>query len=117
MKRRKKSIEEILKLEYVSLTELGTLFGTTSHIMGRALKRLGLWNPCDEPTIKAMVLGYVRPRGYSSECERTLNTWHRETTVAELQTAGWKLQPVSPPAANSRYIIPNIPKPSSPSKP
>ena len=50
MSKRKKTVAEALLLEYVSLTELGVLFGTTSHWIGRWLEALGLWVRCGKPT-------------------------------------------------------------------
>jgi hypothetical protein len=95
-------------LEYVSLTELGTLFGTTSHWIGRDLAAMGLWVPCGKPTPLAYCEGLINSREYDSGCEYPLNTWHREKTVAVLVARGRKLKTsaqVVLPQPISKYIV------------
>ena len=108
MKRRRKTVEEILMLEYVSLTELGILFNTSSHLVGRWLEALGFWTQCGKPTRKARDAGLVRSREYLSACECSLNTWHLERTVAVLIRMGRLLR--KPARARfgqvvSKYIV------------
>jgi hypothetical protein len=88
MKRRRKTVAEVVLLDYCSLTELGILFGTTPNWIGRYLERLGYWVPCGKPTDRAYVEGVINTREYDSGCEFPLNTWHREKTVALLQAHG-----------------------------
>ena len=108
MSKRKKTVAEALLLEYVSLTELGVLFGTTSHWIGRWLEALGLWVRCGKPTQKAHDMGLINSREYASGCEYPLNTWHRERTVAVLVAAGHILKNSVQARSNqpvSKYIV------------
>lgn len=111
MKRRRKTVAEILLLDYVSLTELGILFGRTSHRVGRWLEALGLWVQCGDPTQKAREAGLINRREYLTGCEYPLNTWHRERTVAVLEASGHRLKKAVQVGANqvvSRYIVTTV---------
>lgn len=119
MKRKIKTIEEILLEEYVSQTELGVLFGTSSHWIGRWLAKLGYWVPCGQPTAKAYLEDLVNPlkrRWYAPvdskeyDCDRnySLNTWHLRNTVAVLVAAGHPLKAFDQPGptkAVSKYVV------------
>ena len=48
--------------EYLSLTELGRLYGVSSHVVGRWLKGLGLRTECGRPSREAFAQGYVTQR-------------------------------------------------------
>ncbi len=116
MRKRRKTIEEILLLEYVSLTEIGILFDTSSHWIGRWLEALGLWVPCGKATSKARIEGLVNPiksKKYDSGCPERLNTWHRAKTVAVLVAAGHKLKEAAHAESSkavSKYVVKSAPK-------
>jgi hypothetical protein len=48
--------------EYLSLTELGRIYGTSSHVVGRWLKGLGLRTKDGRPSPDAFADGYVSQR-------------------------------------------------------
>ncbi len=70
---------------YVNQTQLGELFGGTSHDVGRWLDAIGLRSG-GRPTRKAFEGGYVSPAGYGY-------VWQQEKTVAALEEAGHKRVP------------------------
>jgi hypothetical protein len=91
--RRKRTRSEILNDEYVSLTDLGVLFGTTSQRIGRALESIGLYEPSEgSPTDLAYeqkLLGHRRYEALYGETKYpSLTLWHRERTVKLLEDAG-----------------------------
>jgi hypothetical protein len=77
--------------EYVSQTDLGTLFGSNSHIIGRILKKLGYRTTDGKPSPLAFQEGLIGLRDYESQPDHPLVTWHREKTIAILQKQGLKL--------------------------
>lgn len=113
MKRREATVDEILKMEYVNLTELGKLFGIKSHTAGRRLEALGLWIPNGKATRKALDEKLINRREYDSGCEYPLNTWDRQKTVAILVAAGHRLKKAVQARSTqvvSKYIIPSVKK-------
>lgn len=48
--------------EYLSLTELGRVYGVSSHVVGRWLKGLGLRTADGRPSPEAFAQGYVSQR-------------------------------------------------------
>lgn len=48
--------------EYLSLTEIGRLYGVSSHVVGRWLKGLGLRKQDGKPSADAFAQGYVSQR-------------------------------------------------------
>src|SRR5262249_39816398 len=81
------------KYEFMTLTQLGQLFGVTSHQLGRWLVNIGLRNDQKRPAKKAFdgdycKMGPSRGDGYNW-------IWNTEKTVEALTQAGHKM--VSPP--------------------
>lgn len=72
---------------YVNQTQLGELFGGTSHDVGRWLDALGLRSG-GYPTRKAFEEGYVSSAGLQYGYR-----WHGEKTAAALEQAGHKRVP------------------------
>jgi hypothetical protein len=77
------------RFEFMTLTQLGEVFGTTSHQVGRWLVEIGLRTSAKKPSKAAFDGGYVkagpsRNQGYNW-------IWHSERTVQALETAGHKL--------------------------
>lgn len=74
-------------ITYVNLTDLGKLFGMTSHGIGKVLKKIGLRDSNGKPSSKAFHQGYCdqaptnRGSGY-------YYVWHREKTIQALEEAG-----------------------------
>lgn len=72
---------------YVNQTQLGQLFGGTSHDVGRWLEEIGLRSG-GRPTQKAFVGGYVSSAGLQYGYR-----WHRDKTAAALEQAGHRQVP------------------------
>jgi len=74
--------------EFMSMKELGTLFGVTSHKIGRRLKELDLRNDKGRPTRKAFELGLMEQRYSQSRLDIYSWVWHGDKTAALLEQAG-----------------------------
>ncbi len=74
--------------EYSSQTELGKLFGVSSHTIGRWLWEAGLRDSDGKPT--AWGWEYVSQRP-STNPGTYFNVWHREKTVKLLESKGHAL--------------------------
>jgi len=77
------------RFEYMSLTQLGELFGATSHQVGKWLVEIGLRTPNMRPSAEAfrgmfVTTGPSRGQGYNY-------VWHAQRTVAALVDAGHAL--------------------------
>ncbi len=75
------------RFEYMSLKQLGGLFGDTSHKAGEWLKALGLRDEEGLPTKKAHEGRFCKMKSAGDKC--TLWVWHSEKTVAALKEAGY----------------------------
>lgn len=75
---------------YVNQTELGKLFGGTSHDVGRWLDEIGLRSE-GRPTRRALQGGYVSTA--SLQCGGFYYKWDREKTILALEQAGHKRVP------------------------
>lgn len=71
---------------YVNQTELGTLFGVSSHVIGRWLVEIGLRTADKQPSPAAFRGGYLEKSGL--ENGGYFYKWHRAKTVAALEQAG-----------------------------
>lgn len=69
--------------EYLSLTEIGRMYGVSSHVAGRWLKGLGLRTESGQPSAQAFNGRYVsqRPSRYPGTY---YYVWHAEKTTAIL---------------------------------
>ena len=74
------------KFPYMSQTQLGKLFGATSHVIGDWLRNLGLRDEDGMPTRKAQD-GHFCKQTIAGE-KGTLWVWNSEKTVAALIEAG-----------------------------
>ena len=79
--------------DYMSMKELGVLFGVTSHKIGRRLKELDLRNDKGRPTRKAFELGLMKQRYSQSRLDIYSWVWHQDKTVALLEQAGMERGP------------------------
>lgn len=75
--------------EYFSQTELGRLYGVSSHKIGSWLVELGLRNAQKKPSAKAFDGGFVSRRE-SRQPETYFWVWHAEKTMQALDQAGKK---------------------------
>lgn len=75
--------------EYLSMTDLGRLYGVSSHKIGRWLVELGLRNAQKKPSIKAFDGGFVTQRD-STQLGTYFWVWHGEKTLRALDEAGKK---------------------------
>ena len=69
--------------EYLSLTELGRLYGVSSHVVGRWLKGLGLRTEDGRPSEKAFSEDYVSRRP-SRHPGTYFWIWHADKTTGIL---------------------------------
>jgi hypothetical protein len=77
------------RYEYMSLTQIGQVFGTTSHQVGRWLLKLGLRTQTKQgmkPSAEAFEGGYVKD--VPSRGQGYVWAWHSEKTVTALEKAG-----------------------------
>jgi hypothetical protein len=73
--------------KYWTMKELGTLFGLSSHKIGRKLKDLGLRTQEGKPSQRAFAQGLVRQR-WDEDRPVYVWAWHKDKTVALLKQAG-----------------------------
>lgn len=73
--------------EYASQTELGKLFGVSSHKIGKWLIECGLRTQTKKPSNTAFEHGYVDQRP-STQPGTYFWVWNKEKTVALLTEAG-----------------------------
>src|SRR5262245_32635357 len=66
--------------QYLSLTELGRLYGVSSHVVGRWLKGLGRRTEDGRPSRDAFAQGYVTQRA-SRHPGTSFWTWHADKTT------------------------------------
>jgi hypothetical protein len=69
--------------EFLSLTELGQLYGVTSHVIGKWLKGLGLRTADGRPSRDAFAEGYVSQRP-SRQPGTYYWVWHGDKTTGRL---------------------------------
>jgi hypothetical protein len=85
--------------EFLSLTELGRLYGVSSHIMGRWLVALGLRTGDKKPSTAAFQGGYVTQRA-STRPGTYFWVWHAQRTMRMLGEAGYRKRGDAGPAAD-----------------
>ena len=66
--------------EYLSLTELGRLYGVSSHLIGKWLKGLGLRTMSGQPSGQAFAAGFVSSRP-SRQPGTYFYVWHSRKTT------------------------------------
>jgi phage antirepressor YoqD-like protein len=75
--------------EFLSMTELGKLYGISSHKMGKWLVELGLRNRDNKPSRAAFENGFVEQRD-STQPGTYFWVWHAEKTKWALEKEGHK---------------------------
>ena len=73
--------------DYVTMSELGPLFGTTSHQIGKTLKVANLRTPTGNPTLPAIERGLTR-RFEGPKPWIPLWKWHKEKILFYLEYYG-----------------------------
>lgn len=74
---------------FCSMRELGADFNVSSHVIGRALKEMGLRTPDGKPSYRAQDNGLVM-QAAGPQPWIPLWLWHRELTTALLEDAGFE---------------------------
>lgn len=82
---------------FLSLTELGKLYGVSSPQIGKRLKQVDLRTQDNKPSPRAFKEGFVAQRG-STQPGTYFWVWHTEKTLKVLTGAGFK--PVGNTAPN-----------------
>ena len=85
------------KYEYISINDLGTLFGLGRREMGKILKRLGLRDENGNPSKKAFDQRFLDPR-FQMNTTNYPNCWNSEKTVKEILGSGLKI--LTPPPSH-----------------
>jgi hypothetical protein len=85
----------MFRFKHMTLTQIGELFGVTSHQVGKWLVEIGLRTPGKRPNREAFAGGYVkqgpsRNQGYNW-------CWESVKTVKALEIAGHRQIPNPPP--------------------
>lgn len=73
--------------EFKSMTELGKLYGVSSHMLGKWLTKLGLRDSNKKPSTIAFDNGMVAQRD-STQPGTYFWVWHIEKTVSALERGG-----------------------------
>lgn len=86
--------------KFVNQTQLGRMFGVTSHVMGRWLVEIGLRTVDLKPSRKAFDGGFMT-KADTGRGAGWYYVWHRRKTIAALEAAGYKRVETTPaPVAN-----------------
>ena len=89
--------------DYLSQTELGKLFGASSHDIGKWLVECGLRTDRKKPSKRAFDEGFVSTAGTNRGGQGGyFYVWSKEKTVAALQSAGHRLRPHFDPQLDGR---------------
>ena len=80
-----RSKERRVMKEYLSQTELGKLFGVSSHTIGEWLRDAGLRDPGGKPTFEGHEYADTRP---STNPNTYFWVWHRKRTIRLLESRG-----------------------------
>lgn len=78
--------EGTLENGYALQEELGTLYGESSHKVGKRLRELGYRDKDGRPTLKAFSERLIAPRG----SPKFTWAWNIQKNCALLEAAGWK---------------------------
>jgi hypothetical protein len=77
-----------MSVRYLSLTELGKLYGVSSHQVGKWLKGLGLRTEGNDPSELAFEGGFVDRRP-STQPGTYYYVWHEQKTTEILDKMGY----------------------------
>ena len=82
--------------DYVTMKDLGSELGLTSHQVGQKLKDLGLAHRCGPTSELAFDCGFVAQK-WTTDGRNYLWAWHRGLTLKTLATLGVKPKTPDPP--------------------
>lgn len=89
--------------DHLSQTDLGKLFGVSSHVIGKWLGDCGLRNEFKKPSKRAFEEGFVNTAGTGREVVGSyFYVWHKAKTVAALKAAGHRIKPHFDPHTDGR---------------
>jgi hypothetical protein len=74
--------------EFLTMKEVGELFGKTSHAVGKKLKELGLRTADGKPSWQAFERGLCERR-FTDDGQNYLWAWHGEMTFRLLRESGF----------------------------
>lgn len=74
--------------DYITMKEIGRLFGISSHVVGRALKELGHRTHDGRPSGQAFAERMVDQK-WTADQANYLWAWHAEKTCTILERAGY----------------------------
>lgn len=99
---------------FLSQTDLGKLFGATSHEVGKWLVACGLRTRDKKPSQQAFDEGFVKTAGTGRGVVGSyFYVWNEQKTVAALRSAGHRLKPHFDPTLDGRLRGPFEAKKSS----
>ena len=75
----------MFRFEYMTLTQIGEIFGVSSHQVGKWLVEIGLRGPEKRPSREAFASGYVEQRPSRNQGYNWC--WHSEKTIKALEMA------------------------------
>jgi len=79
-----------MKREYLSQTEIGTIYGVSSHVVGKWLKSLDLRDQNGHPTNKAKSFFGLCGKRESTRAGTWINVWERNQILSLLDQKGHK---------------------------
>lgn len=85
------------KFSFLTLTQLGELFGVSSHVVGRRLHEIGLRLPNGEPCQRAIDAGLVQ-KVTPGNGSHFFWSWEKERTIQILELIGCRRVQPQPPA-------------------
>jgi hypothetical protein len=94
--------------EFLTMKEIGKVFGTSSHVIGRKLKELGLRNSEGRPT-QAAFQGNYCDRRWTSDGLNYCWAWQRDKTIELLLENGLGRADEEPASTSEQLQPPVIP--------
>ncbi len=73
--------------EFLSLTQIGKIYGVSSHTIGKLFKQIGLRTECGQPSTQAFSEGFVR-QCPSTQPETYFYIWDKKKTTELLDGMG-----------------------------
>jgi len=97
----------VFRFEYMTLTQIGEIFGVSSHQVGKWLVEIGLRTPTKRPSREAFASGYVEQRPSRNQGYNWC--WDSAKTIEALEKVGHPRIPnppqelVDPPILNGPF--------------
>lgn len=90
--------------EFISQTDLGHMFGVSSHAIGKWLIECGIRTENKKPSRKAFEGGFISQAPSRNDCYYYV--WQQEKTIAALRSAGHRLKRQYEPPNVNRLVGP-----------